>query len=62
MPLGLVALGVHDQVAIRLHAQAIDVGAGRVGRPDGLPAVDDKVAVVLPKDFCQVSVTGVLLL
>lgn len=57
MPLGFVALGVHDQVAIGLHAQAVDVRAGRVRRPDGLPAVDDKVAVILPRDFCQVSVT-----
>lgn len=48
VPLGFVALGVHDQVAIRLHAQTIDVRPGRVGGPDGLPAVDDKVAVVLP--------------
>lgn len=47
VPLGFVALGVHDQVAIRLHAQTIDVLPGRVGGPDGLPAVDDKVAVVL---------------
>lgn len=50
VPLGFVALGVHDQVAIRLHAQTIDVCPGRVGGPDGLPAVDDKVAVVLPKE------------
>lgn len=49
-PPGFLTLVVHDQVAISLHAQTNGVRAVRVRSPDGLPTVDDKVAVVLSKE------------
>ena len=51
VPLGFVVLAVHDQVAVRLHAQAVDVRVGRVRGPERLPAVDDKVTVLLYRDI-----------
>lgn len=47
VPPGLVIIVVHDQVAVSLHAQAGSVWSCSVWSPQRLPAVDNKVTVVL---------------
>lgn len=49
-PVGLSRHVVQDQVAISLHDQTNGARAICVGSPGGLPTVDDKVAVLLPKE------------
>jgi len=57
VPHGRVLQRVHHQVTVVLHAQAVGVRASSVGRPHGLPAVDDKVAILL-EDSLPLMVVG----
>lgn len=46
----MIALVVDDHVAISLHGHTHGARAVGARTPDGLPTVDDKVAVLLPKE------------
>lgn len=47
VPSGFVFVVVHDQVAVFLHAQTGRIWVVSVWRPLWIPAIDDKVAIVL---------------
>ena len=61
LPHHLVVSFVHDEVAVVLHAQAVGITlAGCVRVPHGLPAVDDKVAIILQRESVEGGDMGIV--
>lgn len=47
VPQGVIRVVVHDQVAVSLHTQADSIWSLSVWSPHRLPAIDDKVTIIL---------------